>query len=81
MNFQAMLASAQPVLIAFGLKALGALVAYLVGRKLISFATRLVARVLDRQHVDPTITRYVGSLISVARVCVSTAWARSPLRS
>jgi small conductance mechanosensitive channel len=66
MNIREMLESAQPVLIAFGLKALGALVVYVVGRQLISFATKLVTRVLHRQDVDPTITRYVGSVITVA---------------
>jgi small conductance mechanosensitive channel len=66
MNLQEMLESAQPVLVAFGLKALGAIVAYVVGRKLIGFASRVVTRVLERQEVDATITRYVGSIISVA---------------
>lgn len=66
MNLREMLESAQPVLIAFGLKALGALVVYVIGRQLISFATKLVTRVLHRQDVDPTITRYVGSAITVA---------------
>ncbi len=66
MNLRESFEAAQPVLIAFGLKALGALVAYVVGRKLISFATKLVTRVLERQSVDPTITRYIGSVISVA---------------
>ena len=66
MNLREMLESAQPVLVAFGLKALGALVVYVVGRKLIGFASRIVSRVLERQEVDPTITRYVSSIISVA---------------
>ena len=66
MNLRETFESAQPVLVAFGLKALGALVVYVVGRKLISFATKLVTRVLERQQVDPTITRYAGSVISVA---------------
>jgi small conductance mechanosensitive channel len=65
-NLREMFESAQPVLIAFGLKVLGALVAYVIGRQLISFATKLVTRVLNRQAVDPTITRYVSSVISVA---------------
>jgi small conductance mechanosensitive channel len=65
-NLREMFESAQPVLIAFGLKVLGALVAYVIGRRLISFATKLVTRVLNRQAVDPTITRYVSSVISVA---------------
>jgi small conductance mechanosensitive channel len=66
MNLREMFESAQPVLVAFGLKVLGALAVYIIGRKLIGLASRLVTRVLDRQHVDPTITRYIGSVISVA---------------
>ncbi len=66
MNLQEMLESAQPVLVSFGLKVLGAIVAYIVGRKLIAYASKFVTRILDRQQVDSTITRYVGSIISVA---------------
>src|SRR5262245_13506320 len=65
-NLREMFESAQPVLVAFGLKVLGALFVYVIGRKLIGFASRLVTRLLDRQRVDATITRYVGSVISVA---------------
>ncbi len=66
MNFFGMLESAQPILIAFGLKLLGAIAAYIVGRMLIGFASNLVIRVLERQKVEPTVIRYVGSIISVA---------------
>jgi small conductance mechanosensitive channel len=66
MDFKAMITSAQPVLVAFGLKVLGALVAYVIGRKLIGFATRLVTLALERQKVEPTVIRYIGSVISVA---------------
>ena len=58
MDLPALFESARPVLVAFGLKVLGALAVYIIGRKLIGLASRLVTRVLDRQHVDPTITRY-----------------------
>lgn len=45
---------------------LGALVAYIIGRMLIGFASNLVMRALERQQVEPTIIRYVGSIITVA---------------
>jgi len=57
--------TAQPLLIAFALKVAGAIAAYIAGRMLIGFAATLVTKALERQAVDPTITRYVRSLISV----------------
>jgi small conductance mechanosensitive channel len=66
MDIAVMVESARPVLIAFGLKLLGAVVAYIVGRMLIGFASSLLVRLLERQKVDPTVIRYTGSLVTVA---------------
>ena len=57
---------AQPILIAFGLKALGAIVVFVAGRWLISVATGLVGAGMTRQKLDPTVQRYLVSFISVA---------------
>jgi small conductance mechanosensitive channel len=48
-----------------GLKVLGALVLYLVGRWLINWMISLVQRGLERQKVDPTLLRYIGTVLSV----------------
>lgn len=56
----------QDVAIAFGLKILGALVAWIVGRWLIGVAVNLMSTALSRQKVDPTLTRYLGSIIAVS---------------
>ena len=48
-----------------GFKVIGAIVFYLVGRWLISFAIHLVSSALQRQKVDPTLLRYIGTVISV----------------
>ena len=61
-----MVETARPMLIAFGLKLLGAIAAYIVGRMLIGFASNLVQRALERQKVEPTVIRYIGSVITVA---------------
>ena len=61
-----MLETAQPIVVAIGLKVVGAVVVYIIGRWLISFATSMVRRLMERQHVDPTITRYTASIISIA---------------
>jgi small conductance mechanosensitive channel len=53
-------------LIAFGLKALGAIVVFVAGRWLISLATGLVGATMTRQKLDPTVQRYLVSFISVA---------------
>lgn len=56
----------QPLLLAFGLKLLGAIAVFVIGRWLISLATRLIGAGLNRQHVDPTVQRYLVSFITVA---------------
>jgi small conductance mechanosensitive channel len=66
MDIAEMIATARPLLIAFGLKVLGAIAAYIVGRTLIGFASSLVTKALGRQKVEPTVTRYLGSAITVA---------------
>lgn len=48
-----------------GLKAIGALVLYLIGRWLINWVVHFVQRALEKQKVDPTLLRYVGTVISV----------------
>src|SRR5580658_5402973 len=48
-----------------GLQVLGAIVLYIVGRWLISFAVGLVQKTLSRQKVDPTLLRFIGNTISV----------------
>ncbi|GAA5783771.1 hypothetical protein GCM10007860_08460 [Chitiniphilus shinanonensis] len=49
----------------FGVKILAAIAFWVVGRWLIGVAVSLVRRSLERQHVDPTVLRYVGSIITV----------------
>jgi len=48
-----------------GFKIVGAIVFYLIGRWLISLAIRLVTSALEKQKVDPTLLRYIGTVISV----------------
>lgn len=50
---------------AVGLKVLGAIVLYLVGRALINWVIALVQRTLERQKFDPTLLRYLGTVIAV----------------
>ncbi len=57
---------AQPILVAFGLKVLGAIAVFVVGRWLISLATRLIGTAMTRQQLDATVQRYLVSFITVA---------------
>jgi small conductance mechanosensitive channel len=57
---------AQPILVAFGLKVLGAIVVFIVGRWLISVAGRLMGAAMTKQRVDPTVQRYIVSFVGVA---------------
>ena len=66
MDIPGAIETARPILVAFGLKVLGAIAAYIVGRMLIGFASSLVMKALERQKVEPTVIRYIGSIITVA---------------
>ena len=48
-----------------GLRVVGALIIWLVGRALISLAVRLVSRALTIRHIDATITRYLANILTV----------------
>jgi small conductance mechanosensitive channel len=60
-----MMDTAVEKLTSVGLAVLGALVLYLVGRWLINWLVNLVQRGLERQKVDPTLLRYIGTVIQV----------------
>ena len=57
---------AQPILVAFGLKALGAILVFIIGRWLISMATNVIGAMMTRQKLDPTVQRYLVSFIGVS---------------
>ena len=66
MDWQHMGEVASTTLTTFGLKVLGAIVAWVVGRYLIGIALRLIGVALTRQEVDPTLQRYIGNIVNVA---------------
>src|SRR5690242_13419105 len=49
----------------FGLKILGAIAVWIIGRRLIAFAVGLVQRALRRGPMDETLIGYVGSALSI----------------
>ena len=48
-----------------GLKLLAAVAFWVIGRWLIGMALRMVRAALEKQKVDPTLLRYVGSIVTV----------------
>ena len=53
-------------LIDLGLKVLAAIAFWVVGRWLINHVIALMQRVMNRNLVDPMLTKYVGSIVSIA---------------
>lgn len=49
----------------FGVKILAAIAFWVIGRVLIGFVVKLVRGALERQKIDPTALRYIGSIITV----------------
>jgi small conductance mechanosensitive channel len=65
MDFTAITQNAINLITQVGLKLLGAIIIWIVGRALIRFASNLVGRALARQNIDTTITSYIRSSIGV----------------
>lgn len=49
----------------FGIEILGAILLWIVGRTLISFAIRLMRRALMKRPIEPTVINYLASTVSV----------------
>lgn len=49
----------------FGIKIFAAVAFWVIGRWLIGIAVRMVRTALEKQQIDPTVLRYVGSIITV----------------
>lgn len=64
MDIHGFIQSAIPLLTAFGLKVIGAIILWVIGRKLIGFARVLVVRSL-KYPFDQTVATYIGTAVSV----------------
>ena len=65
MNVNTLVDSAIVMLMAVAWKVVGALLLWLIGRWLISFAVRLLRRSLATQYFDPTLSRYLQTGLSL----------------
>ena len=50
--------------LALGVRVLEALALWIVGRWLINFALRLIGRSMSKQHIDPTVIRYIQNAVA-----------------
>jgi small conductance mechanosensitive channel len=65
MDLNGAVQNASTMLVAVAWKIAGAVALWLIGRWLISFALSMVSRASDRQHFDPTLTRYVQTALRI----------------
>jgi len=64
LNLNAMTQTASTLLTTVGLKILGAIAIWIVGRWLIGLSLRLIDRALRKQKIDPTLIRYINSSVT-----------------
>jgi len=50
--------------VALGIRVLEALALWIVGRWLIGFCTKLIGKSMSRQHIDPTVIRYIQNAVA-----------------
>jgi small conductance mechanosensitive channel len=65
MDVNAVIQSTSVILVAVAWKVAGAVILWLVGRWLISFALGLLSRAFSRQHFDVTLTRYILTALTI----------------
>ena len=66
MNWERVWDTANAQLTTVGLKVLGAIALWIIGRFLISLAVRLLSAALGQRRIDPTLQRYLRNIVSVA---------------
>jgi small conductance mechanosensitive channel len=65
MNFQTITQTLAVWLAAFGMKILGAIALWVIGRWLIHFSVGLIVRGLKKRPIEPTVINYLASTVSV----------------
>ena len=65
MEFREMLPVALDIAIRIGIRIVGAIALWIVGRAIIGFIGRVINRWLVSQRLDPTLGRYIGSAVAI----------------
>jgi small conductance mechanosensitive channel len=63
-NLNAMMQTVTTMLTTVGLKILGAIAIWIIGRWLIGLAIRLIGGAMTKQRIDPTLIRYIDSAVA-----------------
>ncbi len=66
MNFNQMMQTGSDIAVRVGMQILAAIVLFIAGRWLIALSVRMISAALNRQKVDPTLIRYLGSIVTIA---------------
>ena len=65
MDFEAIKVFLTTTAATLGVKVLAALAFWIIGRWLIGRVVALIGRAMGRSHIDPTLTKYLGSIVAV----------------
>jgi small conductance mechanosensitive channel len=66
MDIEQLLSKVYEIITVFGVKIVGAIVVFIIGRWIAKFFANLFRKFMDKREVDPTVTKFVGSLIYFA---------------
>ena len=66
MDIEQLLSKVYEIITVFGVKIVGAIVVFIIGRWISKFFANLFRKFMDKREVDPTVTKFVGSLIYFA---------------
>ncbi len=62
MDIEQLLSKIYEIFTVFGVKIVGAIVIFIIGRWIAKFFASLFRKFMDKREVDPTVTKFVGSL-------------------
>jgi small conductance mechanosensitive channel len=62
MEIEPLLAKVYELFTVFGVKILGAIVVFIIGRWVAKAFANLMRKIMDKREVDPTVTKFVGNL-------------------
>jgi small conductance mechanosensitive channel len=65
-DIQQLITKGYELLTVFGVKILGALAVFIIGRWVVKYLGNLARKVMEKRNVDPTLTRFIASLSYIA---------------
>ena len=68
MEIEQLLSMVYEIFTVFGVKIVGAIAVFIVGRWVAKFLANLIRKLMDKRELEPTITKFVGNLIYFALV-------------